>query len=445
MMDALNFLAGSIYLAVALLLLGSMWRRNLFGWYAISVEYFYILGLGIYPIAHAVGLAEAPKFLVNDNTSLLAPLHICAYAVGAIFGFYAVSSYVPARFASFIVGLNIHPKKAFAAIIFISGIFAGLYIFSVGPEQALVGASYARSGNFDYFDAGTEYAFLKRPMMIGLLASAYAYYYIYVIRRPKRYLVISLIVGLIIYSTTVSRYALFQSIIVPLGVYVIWLGGRRGFSKLYSVILISIGVIFSIVVLLFGKLFLSLAANYIFYGRNFDLSTPGVDIFGGFSHLYYSIEAGIRYFSDHGIIFFRDVVLAPLGILPSSIFSALGLESLSYQFVPKEESFSCVNTSVIVGAYEQCFLPPYFTGASAYFLPVLGGFFFGFIRFHIYGTFSRAWQVLEKSKYLAHVSTLIVLFIFFEQVMLFIPSAISLVIFMAAVFLILVMFKIIKY
>lgn len=149
---------------------------------------------------------------------------------------------------------------------------------------------------------------------------------------------------------------------------------------------------------------------------------------GAFSHLYYSIDAGVRNFVENGPVIYKDILVSPFGIVPSSILSDLGLSSMSYQFATPAETFSCVNTALLSND-SGCFVPPYFTGVSAYLLPIVGGFFFGFLRFYIYGLISSSWGVLEASGKERDIPVILVVFYFAEQLMLFIPATISMVVF----------------
>ncbi|QQN71619.1 hypothetical protein [Comamonas testosteroni] len=90
-----------------------------------------------------------------------------------------------------------------------------------------------------------------------------------------------------------------------------------------------------------------------------------------------------------------------------------------------------------------CFIPPYFTGASAYFLPIVGGLLFGFIRFYVYRIVSMSWGDLERLGKAKDIPVLLVLFYFFEQTMLFIPATISLSVFMLIMAILVVKLKIV--
>lgn len=445
-MAAMNFVAGVIYLAAFLVVFRSIWKKNLFWLYFISVEYFYVLGLGIYPIAMALEIADEPRFVNGGDIDTLVPFHICAYAIGAFLGYYFTPRKASVGFASFAEKLNVNPRKAYGVILAIFALSAIAYAAAVGLQDALLGASYARSGNFDFFEMGSQYAFLKRPLMIGLLGSAYAYYFIYFGRTSAWYLVASIVIGAVVYSFTVSRYALFQSILIPVGIYTIYKFRSGGAGRLVSVLYLCVGVLFSIGILLYGKVLSSQLAGYYFFAGNIDLNADSASVaLDQFSHLYYSIDAGIKHFFTDGPAIFQDIVTAPMGIFPSSVFTNLGLESLSYQLLSRDNSFACVNTAIIAGSYGECYLPAYFTGASAYILPVVGAFVFGILRFSCYAIVCRAWELLDNQRSASRIPTVLVLFVFMEQVMLFIPATISMVSFMLIISTLLIKFGLIRY
>ncbi|BDB71964.1 hypothetical protein Cthiooxydans_43760 [Comamonas thiooxydans] len=444
-MDALDFLAGSFYLLISLFIFIRISRNNLFWCYFLAIEYFFIIGLGFYPMLRALGFVDKPDFINENVVSILIPLHIISYAIGAFWGFSSGSKRIALRVTDFAVKLNVDARKSFFFVFSICVVFFILYVSNVGLEQALLGASFARMGEFDYFDTGAKFAFLTRPMMIGLLTASYAYFFIFIERRPYRYLFSSVCIGMAIYSVTVSRYALLEAIVLPFLIYVIYLLRRGVVGKILAFSILGLGFAFALAVFIYGKFILYQIANYFVTGESINLNVEGNQgaDFGAFAHLYYSIGAGAENFFNKGIVFFKDILLSPLGILPSSTLDAIGLASLSYQFVPPEESFSCVNTSLAANI-PGCFIPPYFTGASAYFSPIFGGLLFGFIRFYVYRIVSMSWDALERIGKAKDIPVLLVLFYFFEQTMLFIPATISLSVFMLIMAILAVKLKIVK-
>lgn len=428
-MDALNFLAGFAYFLVSVLIFFALIRKNHFGIYFLAIEYFYIVGFGIFPMALAWGLVEPPDFVAH-TPSILTPVHILFYAAGAITAFLLQKNRFSWRLVRFSVGLNVDPDKSFNVIFFVSFLFFVLYVAFVGVEQSVLGASFARSGDFDYFDDGNKYAYLRRPMMLGILISLYASYFIFQKKSPWAYMLFCGVIGISIYAVTVSRYALLQLIAVPSTFFALYLIGRGAVSKILGFAIILFMFVFSIFVLSYGKLILYQIGSYLLYGTPINLNVDGNQGAGwnAFSHLYYSIDAGVRSFSEHGLVVYKDLLLSPLGFLPGGVFESLGIGSLSYHSVLPEDRFSCVNTLAVTNG-DGCYIPPYFPGASAYFIPLVGGFLFGFLRFYLYSAVSRAWTHLSDAGKGAAIPVLLIFFYFIDQMMLLIPSTISLTVF----------------
>ena len=236
------------------------------------------------------------------------------------------------------------------------------------------------------------------------------------------------------YLISVSRFALLQGIFLPMGFYIIYKlrGGLA--SKVLAIFIVLISGVVAFSVFLYGKFILYQIAAYLYYGEPLDLNVggaQGADI-GAFSHLYYSINAGIENFFDSGPFVARDIILSIFGVVPGAFFQAIGLEGLSYQLLGSENVFSCINTQLIAGN-EGCFIPPYFTGVSAYFFPIVGGFAFGFCRYATYAAVVKIWDQLATIGEDRFIPVLLVLFYFTEQAMLFIPATISMVVFMGII------------
>ena len=201
------------------------------------------------------------------------------------------------------------------------------------------------------------------------------------------------------------------------------------FFNFLSIVAIIFLSIFSIFFLLYGKELPSVVASFLFLDGSFEFSASGSEVvlLDAFSHLVFSIDAGIIYFFDEGILISRDIIVSFIGIIPSRIFVDIGLPSLSYQLLEPGERFACVNTYVITGDYQTCFIPPYFTGASAYFFPLVGAILFGIIRFFAYSVISTAWKLLDGNE--RYLGFIILVAISLEQVMLFIPNSSSFIVF----------------
>lgn len=436
MVDALNLIAGVAYASVFFYIFYLIKKRNLFWVHFLFIEYFYLIGLGFYPLLLAFGYLPPPGFLKSENVSLATPIHVMAYALGALLAFVLLSG---RRFDASTINirrLNISPKKSYCAIVVIPLVFFILYLYFVGVQQAVMGASYARSGNFEYFEEGNKFAFLTRPVLIGGLSAAYAYYFIFKKGMKWRYFYIftSIFLGIMTYLISVSRFALLQGIFLPMGFYIIYKlrGGLT--SKSFAIFIVLIAGVMAFSVFLYGKFILYQIAAYLYYGDPLDFNVgeaQGADI-GAFSHLYYSINAGIENFFDSGPFVARDIILSIFGVVPGAFFQAIGLEGLSYQLLDSKNIFSCINTQLIADD-GGCYIPPYFTGVSAYVFPVVGGFAFGLVRYVVYAAVVEVWDQLASTGEDRFIPVLLILFYFAEQIMLFIPATISMVVFMGVV------------
>jgi hypothetical protein len=87
---------------------------------------------------------------------------------------------------------------------------------------------------------------------------------------------------------------------------------------------------------------------------------------------------------------------------------------------------STINTNYFVGG-DKTFVPPYITGVSAYLLPYVGGFVFGFTRFWMYAVIERSWIKSINSPENIWLPYLMLLL--GVSMMLFIPATISLAFF----------------
>ena len=166
--------------------------------------------------------------------------------------------------------------------------------------------------------------------------------------------------------------------------------------------------------------------------RKKSLARQSAIFFGQFGHLVYSIDAGVRNFLMHGPVVSNDILLSPLGFLPSFVYSAVGLDFLSYQLVADDQRLSCINDYYFLNA-DGCTIPPYLTGASAYFLPVLGGFISGFIKFFFYSIIELSWIRVRSSPEQIWVPLFLLLLV--NRLFLLIPNSISFAVFVSIVLL----------
>jgi hypothetical protein len=284
----------------------------------------------------------------------------------------------------------------------------------------------ARGGDLDEFSGFESYLFLKRFVYFGVYAVAFLPFALTKEKRPLVFVILFAVLGVFGYLAMAARYMLFQCVLVPLFFYLIY-SKKISLGSLVSIFIVcSLGLLG----IFYGKEFPSVLANYVFNNGDFEFrySEEQFDFFRSFSHLYYSIDAGVREFGRSGPLVPKDILLGPLGVVPSSIFSSLGLSDFSYLLLDFSDRFSCVNTKNISGSYASCYMPPYYIGASAYLIPLGGGFVFGVIRFFFYGVISDCWRRMKGRE--ERLGFVVLVAISIEQIMLFIPNTSAFVAFL---------------
>lgn len=421
-------LCGLLFCSMMALIFVSSVRRSSFGWLILFIEYFYVLGLGVFPLLLSVGVIDAPQLAVdyesqNGELAVATFVHIFLYGLGALFGYFGarpLARKVSLRVASFAADSKINNYAWFYIVSGLSILFSGLYFNIMGLENAVVNASFARGGDFSRIGGFEQYQFLKTLAMIGVFSMVFVPYIIIDGKHIKSTFLIIALVAFLFYLLNVSRTVFFDTLVLFTILYLIF--GRFNFGSIIYSIVIFLFIIF---VFWFGKGFVYALSVYLFGGGDLDLivqnESASAIFFGQFGFLVYSIDAGIRNFFSHGPLLSQDVLLSPLGFLPSFAYSAVGLDFLSYQLVDQSECLSCINTQYF--SYDDCTIPPHFMGVSAYLLPVVGGFFFGFVRFFIYSVIEISWMRLRDYPKLLWVP-LFLLFIA-HRLMLFIPGTIS--------------------
>lgn len=295
-------------------------------------------------------------------------------------------------------------------------------------EEALVNSSLVRAGGTTGLEDFDHYLFLKRLAMIGMCSIIFVPYIIIENRRILSTFLIISTVGILIYFETVSRAIILDLV----GVFFVLYFSLNPFK--WRFILLATPVLALLVfVFVYGKIFVAALASYYFLGNEFVLAADGVDsgfsyFIAHFAHLIYSVDAGIRNFFLYGPVIPNDVLLSPLGLVPSFVFSGVGLESLSYHLVGESEKLSCINTNYILRNTDQCTIPPYLPGATAYLFPFVGAFLFGFLRFLMYSSVEICWLKLKGYPELLWFPYF--LFLVSIQVMLVIPNTISFAVFL---------------
>ena len=404
----------------------------------LSIEYFYILGLGIFPLFLFLGFVQIPPLfeLYNyvDSINPLTFFHIGFYAFGSLIGFFYSKKLSTAGVAYLLkktARIKFNPLSFFYLLAIFSIISSVIYFWIVGFDRAILGASASRGGDFSDFEGFEEFVFLKRFAIVGLYGVA-AFPFIF---AGKKNIALSFFtffsVGILGYVMTVSRFALFEGFVTPLLMYLAYTKSTSMLKKFSIYFLIGV---FCFAVFRFGKEFIGAIGSFLFSGTLIELSNVDhdVDFLSSFSHLFFSVDAGINNFFSNGPFIAKDIILSVLGVVPSGVFSSLGLENLSYQLVNNESRFSCINSEKLIGNNADCIIPPYYIGASAYFFPLGGAFLFGFFRFYLYSVMHRTWIFLRGKETLLVLPYII--FLVLNQVMLFIPATISLAVFFSILF-----------
>ena len=433
--NPLALVCGLLFCSMMILIFASSLKRSEFGWLIIFLEYFYVVGLGVFPLLSSLGAIDAPKLFVDyesKNGELAAAtfVHIILYGLGALFGYFGALPFarqVSTGITLFSVKHQIDNYAWFYSVSGLSIVFSCLYFSSVGFETSITNASFTRSGDFSGLAGYEQYQFLKTLAMIGPFSMVFTPFIVLDGRRIKStFLVITLFV-IPVYLLTVARVIFFDTFVFFAMLLVIL--GRSKFSAgVFTVVIFS----FMVLVLLFGKVFVGVLSVYLFGGGDLEFPVRPESLsayfFAHFGHLVYSIDAGINNSFQNGPVLPEDVLLSPFGVIPSFVYSAVGLDSMSYQLVDQSQRFSCINTRYFFSEGE-CSVPPYFIGVSAYMLPIIGGFIFGFIRFLLYRVIENSWVRLRSHSELLWFSVFLLLIA--NQLMLFIPTTISFAVFIS--------------
>jgi hypothetical protein len=413
-------------------------KRSPFGWLIVSVEYFYVLGLGIFPLLVGLDLIGLPDQLAgyesrNGDVQFGTFLHVGLYAIGGACGYFLArrpATKLASKIVSVAIANRIDNYMGFYFVAAISFAATAFYLALVGVDTALLTASATRGGDFSEMAGLEQYQFLKRLATIGVFAVVFVPFIILDGRRINSSFALLMLIAAAVYLQTVARVTLFDTA----GVFVIlYLALRRRWSWRF---LLVVGAIAALLVFTFiyGKTFVAALASYLFQDSRFELVRFGMKdddlefFFFHFGHLLYSVDAGLREFAVEGSTIPKDIALAPLGVIPSSAFSAIGLGSLSYQLVPEADRLACINTSYF-SAFGECSVPTYLPGFSAYVAPYLGGLAFGFVRFWVYAVIEQSW--LDRRMRAEHLWFPYLLFLLALNVLLAIPSSIAFTVFVA--------------
>jgi hypothetical protein len=300
----------------------------------------------------------------------------------------------------------------------------GLLVFSiflllVGPDVALINAASAKGGDFEGFGDSRKFLFLKTFASLSIYAACFIPY-ILVKQRDWLFFFLYVILTMIAYLNSISRTLILYQLILPMLVvmYVI------GFKK--KKVILSTGVVISIafIVFFFGKPFVSV---FLSTGEFVELAAyQGAEglwnaILRNYESLWFSVDAGWRWFFKYGFTLPTDVLMAPIGFIPSWVLENFGAGWLYYGNA--ETKMTCINT--IQFGLDECTVPPLITGMSAYMAPIAGAIAAGFVRFFVYGRLDRMWLFYKNADY-SMTWIPYFLFMLFIGLTSFIPTSIAL-------------------
>ena len=435
MIDAyVHLLVGFAYCVLMVLICLTSVRRSSFGYLIIFHEYFYILGLGVFPMLAATGVVNASSLslgyeLTNGAPSIWAYLHVLSYGIGAMLGYFGLRS-AAELYGKKLIGIAIRFKLPNSAWFYFSALFSiaatTLYVSLVGIDVALLNIGPVRSGDFSGLVGFEQYSFIKTLGAIGLFSVISFPYLILTGRRLPLVFFLTVVMAISLFVMSAARVTFIDTILLFTLLFLTL--GRVG--RLLATAYASAMVAFLLFILMFGKEFVGMFSEYLFLGGDITF-TPKYDsflsyFFSQFAQQVYSVDAGIENFMNHGPLISMDVLLSPVGFMPSSLFSVLNLDFLSYQLVDNSRRLSCINAASFTQA-DDCSVPPYIVGFSAYLMPIAGGVILGFIRFFIFSILETAWIKLQnRPQYLWIV---IFCLLFANRILLFIPNTISFAVF----------------
>ena len=439
--NALAFFSGIFFLLTSLWILVISLKRSCFGIFLLSSEYFFILGLGVFPILLSLNLiSNSSLFLsyqkLNGDISIATHFHLIFYSIGMFCGYFLLNKSKKSYKKLLIkiaVNSNIDNNLWFFCIAIFSISTSILYFNIIGFENAIVNANFVRGGDLSGLDGNVEFLFLKRLTMIAIFIVSFLPY----IFIKKKWIAISFLIvfllSVLIYMQTVARTTFVELLLLYILLF-FYFASRR--EKIILSFFILICIPFFITILLYGKQLLPLISGYYFSGNKLELidnidDEQWYSFLYQFGHLYYSIDAGIKDFFTNGPLLGLDVILSPFGIFPSSIYHITNLEFLDYHSVANSDRFSCINTSYFA-KNQECSVPPFFTGASSYIFPLFGGFFFVWFKFYIFSILEKTWMSIKDFPEYIWLPAFI--FLLFIKISSFIPNSIAFAFFILYIF-----------
>ena len=427
----LAVITGFFYLLSTAIILYFFNKRNRFSFILIFSEFFYIVAIGVGCIYLAFPYADSDAFYlayVNRNGPIddITFYHIILYSIGMLLGAFSYKNNITYK--------NIPDEKLisskdidsqisnFRKLIFLGFIFLGVYVYLVDITIAFTTAARSRAGIMDGLEDATSFLFLKNIAQIGVFSVIFLPL-IFEKNKPFYDLFFLTLFGILLYILTGARGAILDTIFFSILIYL----SRKNINLKKIIMLFiffGIGILFS----LYGKGLNDDIFNYLLK-QELGIAAVERDIsiqsfMTQFIGLIFSIDAGIKNFMENGPTISKSIFLSPLGVMPSWLFTSIGLDSLNWKSLSANDDIVCLNTMMYPDA-EGCTIPPYYTGVSGYLLPLSGGLVFGFIRFYFFSFISYKWQRFFQNPKM--LSKYLLAYILFAKLSLFIPNVISLI------------------
>ena len=376
-------------------LLARMLYRSEFGVLVISIEYTYLLGCCLYPLLFSAGLVtpgvEGVSFIeYNGAPGLLASLHILTYCVACAAGYLLAQKKPCDRLGPIAVKLNGVVRNWqlwFAGLIVFGFSTYGLYMYFIGPENALIYSMAMRSGLFENIEE-TRFLFLKTLASLSLYAVCFVYA---VLAKGKVRTLLLLYVVLVIlaYLLSISRTLLLTYLLVPFLVY-----SRAHFGVTSAARIVVISFLGGLI-LFFGKNFGNYMSSFLLgAGQESALQAKAAEhgVFNGVmtnvEYVWYSVQAGLVHFLENGPLIPKDVIYASLlGFIPSRVLEMIGLKGFYYGDLLS--SLPRINTEIF--GLPGATIPPGWIGYAAYLSPVGGAVILGLAKFYVYGRLEKLW------------------------------------------------------
>lgn len=427
--------AASAYLCASILLMlviASSIRRSEFGILLAGSEGFYLVSVGLYPLLFNLGLVPTSNLIAGFISAAGLPgadaaTHILFYSLGSACGYFMLSRYkmkLAAKWMIVPVRLSLKPRRVILFFLILGLAISAVYFEIIGFTNAISNTLLMRSGNFDALGENAQYVFLKRLASLGILSACFVPALIRNREMSPILILLFVIFAIVHYINSAGRIIILDLIVVPVCFYLYL---RRSFVSIALVSIVGVWLIPATI--LYGKHFVGYVSA-IWMGESPELIRFGESdsdlqaTLSNFSTTWFSVDAGLRHWWANGPFIAQDTLLAFIGVVPSSVFEAFGLGHLSYHNA--EIRMPCVNSQEFSGA--GCSIPPYFPGYSAYILPYLGGFAFGFFRYAIFSILEKMWLFAKQSSYdLTWFPYL--LFIVVWNLLLLVPATISFAVF----------------